>query len=208
MRGASDAAMQMLLDFDWPGNVRQLENTVFRAVILCEGDLLQPEDFPQISGLKPLAAANDARPHNVPAPANDHVEQNRAALTQVMSDTVETHPSIAIFDDGGHLRQLEIDRTRSHRTRDRSLFRHMSEVARRLGIGRARSIANCVNMAWKNARLLKAKRAPALKRPHAARYLKVNRAAAVVDRDALALADHVHANQQSRSFSNPQSEKT
>jgi DNA-binding NtrC family response regulator len=137
VRGASDAAMQMLMDFDWPGNVRQLENTVFRAVILCEGDLLQPEDFPQISGLKPLAAANDARPQHLPTPANDHVEHNRAALTQVMSDTVETHPSIAIFDDGGHLRQLEsIERDLIELAIDH-YSGHMSEVARRLGIGRS-----------------------------------------------------------------------
>src|SRR5690606_9886034 len=72
VRGASQATMQMLLDFDWPGNVRQLENSVFRAVILCEGELLQPEDFPQISGLKPLVAANDVQPVEAPVPANDH----------------------------------------------------------------------------------------------------------------------------------------
>src|SRR5215468_9461956 len=72
VRGASDATMAMLLNFDWPGNVRQLENSVFRAVILCEGDLLQPEDFPQISGLKPLSTANDAHPLDLPVAANDH----------------------------------------------------------------------------------------------------------------------------------------
>ena len=37
--------------YDWPGNVRQLENTVFRAIVLCEGDMLEIEDFPQIASL-------------------------------------------------------------------------------------------------------------------------------------------------------------
>ncbi len=37
IRGISGEAMQ-LQSFHWPGNVRQLENTMFRAVILCEGD--------------------------------------------------------------------------------------------------------------------------------------------------------------------------
>lgn len=37
-------AMEMLCDFDWPGNVRQLQNTIDRAVFNCdEGDLIGPE---------------------------------------------------------------------------------------------------------------------------------------------------------------------
>ncbi|HEY7763353.1 MAG TPA: sigma-54 dependent transcriptional regulator, partial [Aestuariivirgaceae bacterium] len=34
----SEAALEMLKRYAWPGNVRQLENTVFRAMVLCEGD--------------------------------------------------------------------------------------------------------------------------------------------------------------------------
>ena len=45
--------LAQLAAFDWPGNVRQLENAIFRAVILCDQDELQPIDFPQISGLTP-----------------------------------------------------------------------------------------------------------------------------------------------------------
>src|SRR3546814_14956703 len=33
----------------WPGNVRQLQNALFRAAVLCEGDALTPADFPQIA---------------------------------------------------------------------------------------------------------------------------------------------------------------
>ena len=36
--GAQDDTLKMLCAFDWPGNVRQLENAVFRAVVLCDGD--------------------------------------------------------------------------------------------------------------------------------------------------------------------------
>lgn len=49
--GAGKDTLQMLYAHDWPGNVRQLENAVFRAVVLCDGDELRPQDFPQISGL-------------------------------------------------------------------------------------------------------------------------------------------------------------
>ena len=58
-------AMRLLAEYHWPGNVRQLENSGFRAVILCEGELLQPEDFPQISGIVspgPIAAAPALKP--------------------------------------------------------------------------------------------------------------------------------------------------
>jgi DNA-binding NtrC family response regulator len=138
VRGASAVTMQMLSDFDWPGNVRQLENAVFRAVILCEGDLLQPEDFPQISGLKPLAAANDSLPVNVPVPANDHhTTAAHAVFTAVHAASEAAPQPVAVFDGEGHLRQLEqIERDLIELAIDHYAG-HMSEVARRLGIGRS-----------------------------------------------------------------------
>jgi PAS domain S-box-containing protein len=39
-------AMQMLLEYDWPGNVRQLENVVSHAVILARGEIIQREHLP------------------------------------------------------------------------------------------------------------------------------------------------------------------
>jgi len=139
VRGASQAAMQMLMDYEWPGNVRQLENSVFRAVILCEGDVLQPEDFPQIAGLKPLLAANDSLPADVSVPANDHhVTAAHAVFAQAVAEAAETPtPPVAVFDGEGHLRQLEqIERDLIELAIDHYAG-HMSEVARRLGIGRS-----------------------------------------------------------------------
>ena len=37
------ATLNKLMDFDWPGNVRQLENVLQRALILCDGAKLEPE---------------------------------------------------------------------------------------------------------------------------------------------------------------------
>ncbi|MEK6693112.1 MAG: sigma-54 dependent transcriptional regulator [Nitrospirota bacterium] len=39
----SAEAMKTLLSHDWPGNVRQLENTIHRAVLLCMGRTIKPE---------------------------------------------------------------------------------------------------------------------------------------------------------------------
>jgi DNA-binding NtrC family response regulator len=137
VRGASAAAMQMLLDFEWPGNVRQLENSVFRAVILCEGDVLQPEDFPQISGLKPMVAANDALPLHLPTPANDHHAQTHAAFGAAVAEASGVSANLSAFDSEGHLRQLEqVERDLIELAIDHYAG-HMSEVARRLGIGRS-----------------------------------------------------------------------
>jgi DNA-binding NtrC family response regulator len=139
VRGASKETMQMLLDFEWPGNVRQLENSVFRAVILCESDLLQPEDFPQVSGLKPLVAANDAYEIDTPAAANDHhvsaAGASFASAVHAASDAASA--PVEVYNGEGHLRQLEqIERDLIELAIDH-YSGHMSEVARRLGIGRS-----------------------------------------------------------------------
>ena len=45
--GISGEAMAHLAQLDWPGNIRQLENAVYRAVVLSESDQLGLPDFPQ-----------------------------------------------------------------------------------------------------------------------------------------------------------------
>jgi DNA-binding NtrC family response regulator len=48
IQGISPAALDLLMSYQWPGNVRQLENALFRAVVLAESALLESVDFPQI----------------------------------------------------------------------------------------------------------------------------------------------------------------
>ena len=43
VKGISGEAIDMLVDYYWKGNVRELENTIERAVILCDGDTISPE---------------------------------------------------------------------------------------------------------------------------------------------------------------------
>jgi DNA-binding NtrC family response regulator len=45
LKGFSPAAIERLTAFDWPGNVRQLQNEVQRAVLLCEGDEVDSADL-------------------------------------------------------------------------------------------------------------------------------------------------------------------
>src|SRR4051794_40646458 len=49
LRGIAAEALALLVRYEWPGNVRQLGNAVFRAVVLADGDELTVAEFPQIA---------------------------------------------------------------------------------------------------------------------------------------------------------------
>jgi DNA-binding NtrC family response regulator len=42
----SDGARQMLAEYDFPGNVRELENIIERAIVLADSDVIQQQDLP------------------------------------------------------------------------------------------------------------------------------------------------------------------
>ena len=73
VRAISGEALALLGRHRWPGNVRQLENAVFRAVVLAEGDSIGIDEFPQIAAQiarrsragAPGFAAADARAGDV-----------------------------------------------------------------------------------------------------------------------------------------------
>ncbi|OQC45779.1 MAG: Transcriptional regulatory protein ZraR [Candidatus Marinimicrobia bacterium ADurb.Bin030] len=44
--GADKDTMKILMDYKWKGEVRELENIIERAVLLCEGDYITPRDLP------------------------------------------------------------------------------------------------------------------------------------------------------------------
>jgi DNA-binding NtrC family response regulator len=46
IRGFADETMELLAKYGWPGNVRELENVIERAVVLCDGDLVEPRHLP------------------------------------------------------------------------------------------------------------------------------------------------------------------
>ena len=46
VKEVSRETMEVLLDYSWPGNIRQLESAIERAVLLCDGDAITPRDLP------------------------------------------------------------------------------------------------------------------------------------------------------------------
>ncbi|MET3836459.1 DNA-binding NtrC family response regulator [Brevundimonas sp. UYEF29] len=122
--GCAPETLALLQGFDWPGNVRQLENAVFRAIVLADAPFLQPHDFPAISGV--AAPMPDAQP----------LQAATAAGAQTDAAAQVDQP-IRILDERGHLRTLEdIERDLIQHAIE-VYAGHMSEIARRLGIGRS-----------------------------------------------------------------------
>ncbi|MDP9136868.1 MAG: sigma-54 dependent transcriptional regulator, partial [Pseudomonadota bacterium] len=142
VRGIDPAAVTMLKAYAWPGNVRQLENTVFRAIVLSEGNELGVDDFPQIASLVegyeakiPPAPVLQQRPS---APQG-HEAVIGGPFPRSTGETVSDGMAFGIpaVTDGGHIRKLvdieaDMIRLALHRYRGQ-----MSEVARKLGIGRS-----------------------------------------------------------------------
>ena len=122
--GASPETMAMLTGFDWPGNVRQLENAVYRAIVLSDAPYLQPHDFPAISGVKIAPEALTAAAAAMPTP--------QELIAEISKDA-----PVRILDGRGHVRPLdEVERDLIQLAIE-IYAGHMSEVARRLGIGRS-----------------------------------------------------------------------
>jgi len=121
--GLTAEAARMIERFSWPGNVRQLENSIFRAVVLCDGPVLDLCDFPQIAA----AMGMETRVHaGVPA---HH-------LATVEASSASPH-ALSLTDEAGQIRKFEALESDIIRSAIVHYDGHMSEVARRLGIGRS-----------------------------------------------------------------------
>jgi DNA-binding NtrC family response regulator len=140
----SAPALDLLSRYSWPGNVRQLENAVFRAVVLTDDTELTVDEFPQIAAhvegyraAVPNAPANVQRMPTIKGPVVLGAE-NIVPQTVAMAPSSNTGAlGIPAVDDEGEIRALdaiEADMIRLALGRYRG---HMTEVAKRLKIGRS-----------------------------------------------------------------------
>lgn len=125
----ADEAMACLLRYEWPGNVRQLENAVFRAVVLAEGSTLTLAEFPQI------AAQMDGVDVIVP-PAPLRTVLPMAPIQVDRADHQEPG-TIQLVDESGELRTLQALEEEAIRFALSFCRGQISEMARKLGIGRS-----------------------------------------------------------------------
>lgn len=129
VRGVRNEVMEILVKQPWPGNVRQLENAIFRAVVLAEDSYLSARDFPF------LAAEFEAAGVVSGPPLLDVDEVNLTHPTTITEKTLDD--GVSVFNQEGDLRALgDIEGDLIKLAIDVYSGR-MSEVARRLGIGRS-----------------------------------------------------------------------
>src|SRR5262249_12221528 len=145
IRAITPDALRLLCAYAWPGNVRQLENAVFRAVVLAEGDEIGVGEFPQIEAQLATGRHNvvtAARAEAPVAPAFiDHIAPVEAAAPSIAVADSE-HPALphgaldllAAHGDVRPLEEIENEVIRFAITHYRG---QMSEVARKLQIGRS-----------------------------------------------------------------------
>jgi DNA-binding NtrC family response regulator len=139
IRTVSAAALNLLNAHPWPGNVRQLENAVFRAVVLADGDEIDVGEFPQIAAQRtmfapPLAAA---APEQDMASAPLVLDPAPMSAPAVAHESLASGEALALLDAAGNVRPLEEIETEVIRFAIARYRGQMSEVARRLRIGRS-----------------------------------------------------------------------
>ena len=120
----TDDALAVLMRYGWPGNVRQLQNALFRAAVLCDGDALTAADFPQIAAEARYGKRSD-----------DYHAKSLTGASQ--SAAMASGAGITLYESDGNLRPLEEIEADVIRLAIGHYRGRMTEVARRLGIGRS-----------------------------------------------------------------------
>lgn len=123
IRGISSSAMGMLVSHTWLGNVRQLENIVFRAVVMTENMQLDIDDFELL--FKPQFRTQPEVVSGV----------NLMALSGLAAGSPSS--LMSLVGSSGHMKRIDQLEVEAIRYALQYYKGHMSEVARRLGIGRS-----------------------------------------------------------------------
>jgi DNA-binding NtrC family response regulator len=132
--GISGEAVAHLAQLDWPGNIRQLENTVYRAVVMSESDQLGLSDFPQVVG----QAAHDVDvPHGEPLIVAPPTAPAMVSGSEIPIAPLANAGGLAMLTATGEVRPLEDMENEIIRFAISHYRGQMSEVARRLKIGRS-----------------------------------------------------------------------
>jgi len=142
IRTVTADALALLVGYSWPGNVRQLENAIFRAVVLAEHDEIGVGEFPQIAAQTQAIAALPGS-FGAPAPSIAAGATLAGSLPLILEGPApgarDSAPpgGVAVLDAVGQVRPLDEIETEVIRFAIAHYHGQMSEVARKLRIGRS-----------------------------------------------------------------------
>jgi DNA-binding NtrC family response regulator len=139
--GISGEAMTHLAQLEWPGNIRQLENAVYRAVVMSDADQLGLADFP-VAVASPSAVADlyDTSLHSEALMVSTALHPTAPTLisgNEIPIAPLSANGTLAMLTANGEVRSLEEMEHEIIRFAISHYRGQMSEVARRLKIGRS-----------------------------------------------------------------------
>jgi DNA-binding NtrC family response regulator len=134
--GISGEAMAHLSQLEWPGNIRQLENAVYRAVVMSDHDQLGLADFPQSAAQASEASIQGGEPLIV-SPAFHSTVPAMVSGNEIPIAPLPSAGTLAMLTNAGEMRPLEELENEIIRFAISHYRGQMSEVARRLKIGRS-----------------------------------------------------------------------
>lgn len=117
IKAISQDVLYLLYNYEWEDNVRQLKNLIFRAVVLCDGDILKTEHFPQLLNKE-----------------NNNLTKAKSAIKKSSDINSEL---VDIFDDEGLCKTIDTIEEEIIRRLVDIYNGNLSEVAKRLDIGRS-----------------------------------------------------------------------
>jgi two-component system response regulator HydG len=90
VKGVAPEALELLRRHAWPGNVRELENVIEQALVFAEGELVRPEDLPDV--IRRVSAAPV-----LPVPTGDR------SLTDILEE-LEKGLILAAYEKARHVK--------------------------------------------------------------------------------------------------------
>jgi DNA-binding NtrC family response regulator len=95
--GVSPQAMKLLVEYAWPGNIRELRNTLERAVILCGSAMIEPEHLPSELAAGGGEGAYFKLPYGLPLREIEK-EYILSTLTRLQNNKARTSQALGISE--------------------------------------------------------------------------------------------------------------